>query len=60
MDLIRTWWHNRKTERRLAKLKAAFAVVEAAGYFVCNIQVRGSSRYLVDDKGVFYKIGKRA
>lgn len=54
---ILTGWRNK---RRLKKLKAAFSTVEAAGYFVCNIQQRGGTNYLVDGKGNWHKVGKRA
>lgn len=46
-------------KRKLAKLKDAFAVVEAAGYSVCNIQHRAGTNYLVDGQGKWHKVGKR-
>ena len=60
MELIKVWWANRKAARNLKNLKAAFKIVEKAGFFVCNIQVRGNTQYLVDGRGGFHKIGKRA
>lgn len=59
MNIIATALNTWRKRRALARLKAAFVTVEAAGYFVCNIQQRGGTNYLVDGKGNWHKIGKR-
>ena len=59
MNLVTTAINAWRTKRRLKKLKAAFATVEAAGYFVCNIQQLGGTNYLVDGKGVWHKVGRK-
>ena len=60
MNFISAFFAAQRSKRKLAKLKAAFATVEAVGYSVCNIQQRGNTNYLVDGKGNWHKVGKRA
>lgn len=59
MNIMSAWLAAQRKRRALARIKAAFATVEAAGYSVCNIQQRGGTNYLVDGKGNWHKIGKR-
>jgi hypothetical protein len=42
------------------KMHFAFKWIEARGLFVCRIETRGATNYLVDGKGSWHKIGKRA
>lgn len=60
MSIIQNFITAQRNKRKLTKLKAAFATIEAAGYSVCNIQQRGGTSYLVDGKGNWHKVGKRA
>lgn len=54
--LVATW----RNKRRLMRLKKAVALVEAAGYTVCQIEYWGNVAYIVDENGAWRKIGKRA
>ncbi len=47
-----------KRKENLAKLEAAHAVIEGAGFYVCNIQHRAGANYLVDSEGVWHRVGK--
>lgn len=60
MNIFTAWRQGLAEAYKLKKLKKAFKAVESAGYFVCNIQQRGGVNYLVDGKGGWHKIGKRA
>lgn len=60
MNFIVEFFVSQRKKRALKKLKAAFATIEAAGYSVCNIQQRSGTNYLVDGKGNWHKVGKRA
>lgn len=60
MGFVGRIWSRLAAARKTKKLQAAFRVVEGAGFFVCNIQQRGGVNYLVDGKGGWHKIGKRA
>jgi hypothetical protein len=48
------------TARRLLEFNKAVAIVEAAGYTVCQIEYRSNVAYIVDANGAWRRIGKMA
>ncbi|OGT02147.1 MAG: hypothetical protein A2143_00685 [Gallionellales bacterium RBG_16_57_15] len=59
--MIKLLWREMVIERiETIKMKLAFRWIEARGLVVCNIITHGKTHYLVDGKGVMYKIGKKA